>query len=231
LAYPKGDIIAESCVHGEVRNIKIPDVFLVKDLPYNSLSVSNLDRKGFIINIDKSKAKIIKNSTVVGIANRDGNFYKLNMTIKEVDDSEAHSAVSMNNSKIWHSRMGHNQLQQLAKIVDGMNIKLNNNETEVCEICVSGKQTRMPHNHTRVKTRRPLERIHSDLVDPIDTVSYNGNRYILTLLDDYTQFSVAFPMKSKADVLLLELEFVHLDVTMEENICQRKSRIILEAKE
>jgi hypothetical protein len=30
LAYTKGDIIAESCTHGEVRNIKIPDVFLVK---------------------------------------------------------------------------------------------------------------------------------------------------------------------------------------------------------
>jgi hypothetical protein len=59
LAYAKGDIIAEFCVHGEVRNIKIPDVFLVKDLSYNLLSVSNLDRKGFIINIDNGKAKII----------------------------------------------------------------------------------------------------------------------------------------------------------------------------
>jgi hypothetical protein len=104
LAYANGDIIAESCVHGEVRNIKILDVFLVKDLPYNLLSVSNLDRKGFIINIDNSKAKIIKNSTVVGIANRDGNLYKLSMTVKEVDDSGAYSAVNMKNSKIWHSR-------------------------------------------------------------------------------------------------------------------------------
>jgi hypothetical protein len=91
------------------------------------------------------------------------------MTIKEVDDSEAHSAASMNNRKMCHSRMGHvgqNHLQQLATIVDGMNIKLNDNETEVCEICVSGKQTRVLHNQTRVKTRRPLERIHSDLVGP-----------------------------------------------------------------
>jgi hypothetical protein len=60
LAFSKGDIIAESCAHGQVRNIKIPDVFLVKDLSYYSLSVSNLDRKVFIINIDNGKAKIIK---------------------------------------------------------------------------------------------------------------------------------------------------------------------------
>jgi hypothetical protein len=37
LAYAKGDIIAESCVHREGRKIKIPDVFLVKDLSYNLL--------------------------------------------------------------------------------------------------------------------------------------------------------------------------------------------------
>jgi hypothetical protein len=59
----------------------------------------------------------------------------------------------------------------------------------------------VPHNQTRVKTRRPLERIHSDVVGPIEPVSYNGNRYIINLLDDYTLFNVTFPMKSKADVL------------------------------
>jgi hypothetical protein len=29
------------------------------------------------------------------------------MNIMEVDEREAHSAVNMNNRKIWHSRMGH----------------------------------------------------------------------------------------------------------------------------
>jgi hypothetical protein len=136
MAYAKGDIIAESCMNGEIRNIKISDVFLVKDLSYNLLSVSNLDRMGFIINIENGKAEIIKNSIAVGIADQDGNVYNLSMTIKDVNE-EAYSAVNMNNSKIWHSRMGHighDQLQQLANIVDGMNVKMNNNETEVCEI-------------------------------------------------------------------------------------------------
>jgi hypothetical protein len=72
----KGDIIAESCVNGEIRNIKISDVFLVKDLTYNLLSVSNLDKMGFIINI--------KNGKLVGITDWDGNLYKLlNIYISE----------------------------------------------------------------------------------------------------------------------------------------------------
>jgi hypothetical protein len=32
LAYEKGDVIADIYVNGEVRNIRIPDVFLVNDL-------------------------------------------------------------------------------------------------------------------------------------------------------------------------------------------------------
>jgi hypothetical protein len=78
--------------------------------------------------------------------------------------------------------VGHDQLKQLSRIVDGMNVNNNDTETVVNKLeCLI----------TRVKASRPLERIHSDVVGPIDTVSYNGNRYILTLLDDYTHFSTA----------------------------------------
>jgi hypothetical protein len=118
-----GDI-AESYVNGEVRKIKIPDVFLVKDLAYNLLSVSDLEMKDFIITIKNGRAEITKEGTVAGIASREGNLYKLNITIKEDDDSGAYSTVNKNNSKVWHTRMEHigkRQLQQLAKIVDGVN--------------------------------------------------------------------------------------------------------------
>jgi hypothetical protein len=77
-------------------------------------------------------------------------------------------------------------------------MNVNNNDREICEVCVSGKQTRVSHKQTRVKASRPLEKIHSDVVGPIDPVSYNGNRYILTLLNDYTHFSVAFPSRCSA---------------------------------
>jgi hypothetical protein len=140
-------------------------VFLVKDLSYNLLSVCNLDRKGFIINTDNGKAKIIKNSTVVGIANRDGTLYKLSMTVKEVDECEAYSAVNMKNSKTWHSRLGHvgnDQFQQSAKTADRVNVKTHSDVPEVCETCGSSKQTRVPHKQMKVNVLRPLERIHSN---------------------------------------------------------------------
>jgi hypothetical protein len=64
LAYEKGYVIGETYVTGEVRNSRIPDVFLVKDLAYNLLSVSKLEKKGFVITIKNGEAQITKNSAV-----------------------------------------------------------------------------------------------------------------------------------------------------------------------
>jgi hypothetical protein len=60
----KGYVIGETYVNGEVRNIRIPDVFLVKDLSYNLLSVSKLEKKGFVITIKNGEAQITKNRAV-----------------------------------------------------------------------------------------------------------------------------------------------------------------------
>jgi hypothetical protein len=46
-----------------VRNIRIPDVFLVKYLTYNLLSVSKLEKKGFVIIIKNGGAEIAKNGS------------------------------------------------------------------------------------------------------------------------------------------------------------------------
>jgi hypothetical protein len=64
--------------------------------------VSKLEKKGFAITIKNDGAEITKNRKVIGIVNRKGNLYKLSMTVKEVDDCGAYSAVNMNKSKIWH---------------------------------------------------------------------------------------------------------------------------------
>jgi hypothetical protein len=119
LAYEKNDVIAETYVSVEVRNIRIPDVLFVKTC-YTTY-YQCLRQEGVYYKLRNGTGEIIKSSTVVGVANRDGDLYTLTMTVKEVDDRWAYSAVNMRNSKIWHSRLGHvgnDQFQQWAKTVD-----------------------------------------------------------------------------------------------------------------
>jgi len=44
-----------------------------------------------------------------------------------------------------------------------------------------------------------LEVIHSDLIGPIKD-SHSRNKYILTIIDEYSRKSWIFPLKKKSDV-------------------------------
>ena len=65
-----------------------------------------------------------------------------------------------------------------------------------CEICLEAKQTRLPFNKVRQRATRPLEILHTDVCGPIDPVTWDGKRYFLTVLDDYTHYCKVYLLKS-----------------------------------
>ncbi|XP_062556877.1 uncharacterized protein LOC134221706 [Armigeres subalbatus] len=66
--------------------------------------------------------------------------------------------------------------------------------------CVLGKQCREPFDGTRARATRPLERVHSDVCGPIDPPAWDGSRYFVSFIDDFTHFAVIYPIKKKSDV-------------------------------
>lgn len=52
-----------------------------------------------------------------------------------------------------------------------------------------------------LRSSRPLELIHSDVCGPIRPVAWNGNRYFVSFIDDYTHFEAIYVVKQKSDVL------------------------------
>ena len=106
--------------------------------------------------------------------------------------------------ELWHKRLGHignTGLKKLCKIMDGIKISEDQNQDWQCRICIEGKQTRLPHNQTRSRAKRPLQLIHTDLCGPMDTTSYDGKKYMLTFIDDYTHFTVVYTLTAKNEVL------------------------------
>jgi len=60
----------------------------------------------------------------------------------------------------------------------------------VCRPCQLGKQTRAAHKKTSgILTSRNLELLHMDLMGPTRTASLGGRKYILVVVDDYSQFT------------------------------------------
>jgi hypothetical protein len=68
-----------------------------------------------------------------------------------------------------------------------------------CFDCKIAKLNRKPHNGETPKATLPIEVIHSDVIGPLHK-SFNGKRYILTFIDEYTRKSWVFLLESKSDI-------------------------------
>ncbi|KAG1863022.1 hypothetical protein F4604DRAFT_1499797, partial [Suillus subluteus] len=71
----------------------------------------------------------------------------------------------------------------------------------ICDNCILGKQTRTHVLKVREGERamHKLGIVHVDLMEHPDTVSAAGNRYIMDIVDDFSSYSWAIPLTSKAD--------------------------------
>ncbi|GJP67686.1 hypothetical protein CLOP_g24479 [Closterium sp. NIES-67] len=100
-----------------------------------------------------------------------------------------------------HKRLGHVAmplLQQLHKeeAVKGLKLSGQPNDTK-CETCLLSKFTRFPFHGVAGKSKAALELVHMDLVGPFPVRGSKGERYFLTIVDDWSRLMWAYPLKQK----------------------------------
>lgn len=74
-----------------------------------------------------------------------------------------------------------------------------------CDICILGKQTKTSVPKVREaghRAREKLQIVWIDLAGPMNVQSYRGNKYIMDLVNDYTNMPWSIPLKSKADAFI-----------------------------
>lgn len=112
---------------------------------------------------------ICKGNTVIAIAYRKDKLYQLDFR----DNIECANVCTVSNDvELWHKRFGHisnNGLKRITSITDGIRINKEEKVLRLCQYCIEGKQTKLPHKQDRVRAKRPLQLIHSDFCGPMDT--------------------------------------------------------------
>ena len=63
------------------------------------------------------------------------------------------------------------------------------NET-VCEHCIKDKLAQMKFFVNKRRKKEPMRLVYSDLCGPMQTATPSRNKYFLTLIDDYSRFTV-----------------------------------------
>jgi hypothetical protein len=199
--------------------VNIKNVLYVPDLRTNLLSVSQTVKKGNSVLFNSSGCKIFDSENeLIATAKLVNNMYKLDCT-----SDKAFSVETDHN--LWHRRLGHlnyeymNKLQNL--VAPNSNVKFKSAKDK-CEICVKGKQTKIPNKNVGIRATQLLELIHSDLCGPIEISSLGGAQYFLTFIDDYSHKAFIYILKSKDEVTECFIKFKNFV----ENQVEKKIKIL-----
>lgn len=113
----------------------------------------------------------------------------------------------------WHRKLGHLSIKNIKKLID-MSTGINLNKVDldqlnsICDVCMQAKQTRLPFGNNRYRATRPLEILHTDICGPIDPMTWDEKKYVLTILDDYSHYCVVYLLQNKNETEQYLKEYV-----------------------
>lgn len=205
-----GVIFGEDGRGGRVE-ITLKNVLFVPELDGGLISVSQLAAKGFVVVFGASDCTIrnAAGETVV-VGDKVGSLYRLRVQQRSLKAAGEHNDRCQHT---WHRRVGHRDPDVLRRM-DGDNLvsgfKLSDcGVRTTCECCLKGKLARKPFPPVvERKANRPLGLIHTDLCGPMETATPSGNRYIMTLIDDFSRFTTVYLLKTKDEAAGKIKEFV-----------------------
>src|SRR5699024_4685096 len=102
----------------------------------------------------------------------------------------------------WHARFGHpseGKLKELQKLYPHLELS----HPSHCETCIMAKQKQMPYKTTEERASAPLELIHTDICES-KCVAYDGSRYFVLFMDDFSKYAEVYVLKSKASSVVIE---------------------------
>ncbi|GKB74693.1 retrovirus-related pol polyprotein from transposon TNT 1-94 [Tanacetum coccineum] len=196
-AYNGGNVIFGSNIRGNIigkctisnESVKIDDVEHVDNLRFNMLSIGQICDNKCRVTFSEHDSEITKDGNVIGRGIRKNGLYVMKLG-NEPKDKKFLATID-ENSTLWHRRLGHANMcliQSLASKKLFRNLPKLKFDQHSCDACKIGKQAHASHKSKNiVSTTRCLELLHMDLFGPSAIRSYEGNRYTLVIVDDYSR--------------------------------------------
>ncbi|WVY90570.1 hypothetical protein V8G54_036084 [Vigna mungo] len=173
----------------------------------NLISVAKLDCLGFNFKIENGIFHLYKLSYYYGSGTLMDGLYRLNL---DVDFSESlfnvEHVVDRNSSAgnecsafLWHKRLGHISKERMLRLVKNEILpQLDFDDWDVCIDCIKGKQTKHISKNPATRSSQLLELIHTDICGPFDTKSWNGEKYFISFIDDFSRYCYIYLLHEKS---------------------------------
>ncbi|GJR45076.1 putative ribonuclease H-like domain-containing protein [Tanacetum coccineum] len=148
--------------------------------------------------------KLLDESQVLLRVTKQSNMYSFDLknVVPSGDLTCLFAKAPIDESKLWHRRLGHVNFKTMNKLVKGNLVRglpskiFENDHT--CVACQKGKQHKASYKAKLVSSiSQPLQMLHIDLFGPTSVRSINHKTYCLVVTDDFSRFSWVFFLASK----------------------------------
>jgi len=188
-----------STITQDGRSVTFHNVLFVPDAPENLFSGQVLiSNNVFPVVHDRNPRLDYNGKTVLKMTLANGK--------QMIHGSESVALITSEvNAQDWHVRYRHLPLPAFRHILEAPPA-LRNAKLEY-STCQKGKSTKAPSGPSGHRANRILDTLHSDLCGPLETQGVIHQRYICTLIDEYSQFTMlrSLPSKAEAPATLLDM--------------------------
>ena len=128
--------------------------------------------------------------------------------------SELKSAgAKVSEKERWHRMLGHVNFKYLnilgkEQLVTGIPNEFEK-EFFKCTVCIESKVHNLPFKNNRTEARQIMEIIHTDVCGPFKTTGFNGEKYFISFIDDYSKIARIYCIKSKDEVFDSIVQFIN----------------------
>ena len=176
----------------------------------NIISVSVLTTEGYVFGLRDDVMNVMKDHILVANGTLSNGIYILdqNSLVLTTQNTKKRNASGMNDSYLWHCRLGHvskNRLDKLHK--DGLIDPYSYETYDTCHSCIKGKMTKTPFIGKGARVEELLGLIHSDVCGPMSTHARGGYSYFVTFIDDFSRFGYVYLIKNKSEVFEKFVEY------------------------
>ena len=228
----KKEIVTHSGTVIVTQDLVLHGVFYIPNFKYNLLSVSKLSSQdGSIVFFTPKycimQAPLVKKPQVLG--ELIGGLYLLQFrhttspavtassTCFQDDFASSLSTAcsakgSLHDILTWHARLGHLSLSKLLSL-NLFSKDVSKDIIKQCMICSKARQHRLPFPHSQIHSSHVFELVHIDLWGPYRVQTYNGYKYFLTIVDDYSRTTWTHLLATKSNALPLIRAFVEMVFT------------------
>lgn len=187
-------------IPGGKQKVKLKGVLYVPELDDSLMSVKCIAEKGYKVVFEGNQCKVLNGQGVVAEAEHDGSLYRLCLADPRAAAYSAKEKVPLH---LWHRRLGHRDPAAIENLINrelATGIQISRcSEKITCIDCIKSKLTRSKFLENQKRETEPIRLVHSDLCGPMQTTTPSGNRYFLTLIDDYSRFTVVRLLRTKEE--------------------------------